>query len=260
MNRYRKSPDHPFPAAYDDCLKVSKYVVQHANELNVRPDSVLVAGDGAGGNIAAAVANEMTSLIRLQILINPALQMMNLATPSYQEKHQLAGITSMEKELTNWMRYGNIDSSLRGAILNNTHVSMHHYHYLSHYLDSSKRIPSHLSNVTSKTTSHNKLSVQDVSDRIDPLILDSRFNPMFTPDVRNSPPAYIITAQYDVLRDEAIMYGERLKENGVSVQSRHYWKGFHGFLLLAGGGWCTYDESQKALADLIAYLHADLLD
>lgn len=73
-NSYRKAPAHPFPAAYCDCLQVTKYVSMNARTLNVDPSFLMVAGDGAGGNLAAAVARKMASKIFLQVLINPALQ------------------------------------------------------------------------------------------------------------------------------------------------------------------------------------------
>jgi acetyl esterase/lipase len=253
---YRKSPQHPFPAAYDDCLSATKYVVQHAKELNVCKDLILLAGDGAGGNLATAVAKEMTHLIKLQILINPALQMVNFATPSYQdfsEESYLPGITSPDKEISNWIRYGDISSDLKPAMANNLHISLHHYRLFSGFVDSRKRLPLHM-NVTNRQTIHNTEHNVSVTSRLDELVLDPRFNTMFVPDVKNVAAAYIITSQYDVLRDEATMYGQRLQENGVKVVFQHYWHGFHGFFLFAGGGWIQLSESQKAMRDLVAYL------
>ncbi|WP_280359160.1 alpha/beta hydrolase [Nocardia otitidiscaviarum] len=51
---YRLPPQHPFPAAYDDCLTVARYIADHAAEFGGGP--MAVAGDSAGGNLAAAVA------------------------------------------------------------------------------------------------------------------------------------------------------------------------------------------------------------
>uniref|UniRef100_A0A0B6ZXF3 Alpha/beta hydrolase fold-3 domain-containing protein n=1 Tax=Arion vulgaris TaxID=1028688 RepID=A0A0B6ZXF3_9EUPU len=258
---YRKSPQHPFPASYNDCLSVTKYIIEHTRELSVCKDLIVLAGDGAGGNLAAAVANKMSSLIKLQILINPALQMVNFATPSYQEcsdEFLLPGITSPDKEISNWMRYGDINSDLKQVMENNLHISLESYDIFSGYVDSKNRLPVHL-NITQKQTIHNLGHNDSVTSQFDRLVLDSRFNPMFTTDLQNVSEVYIITSQYDVLRDEAIMYGQRLQENGVKVTLQHYWHAFHGFFLFAGGGWIELKESQKAMKHLVNYLNTELL-
>ena len=82
---YRLAPEHPFPAAVEDCFAATRYVAEHADELKVR--AIAVGGDSAGGNLAAVVSllarDAGAPAIAFQLLVYPATDQ-RCATPSHE--------------------------------------------------------------------------------------------------------------------------------------------------------------------------------
>lgn len=74
---YRRSPEHKFPAAPDDCYAVLEWAAAEASNLGGRADRIAVAGDSAGGNLAAVIAqiarDKGGPAIARQILIYPVV-------------------------------------------------------------------------------------------------------------------------------------------------------------------------------------------
>ncbi|GAB3422624.1 alpha/beta hydrolase [Haloparvum alkalitolerans] len=73
-------------------------------------------------------------------------------------------------------------------------------------------------------------------------------SPLRADDLSNLPPATVVTAGFDPLRDDGTRYAERLSDAGVSVEHRHYPAMAHGFLSLTD----RVDTAEEAMVDLAA--------
>ncbi|MDO4636648.1 MAG: alpha/beta hydrolase [Lautropia sp.] len=91
---YALAPELPWPQAPHDCIATTRWVLRHAESLGINPTQIGVAGDSAGGNLAAVVALALKTpdptgdpALACQILIYPATDLRSGFTPQYPSLH-----------------------------------------------------------------------------------------------------------------------------------------------------------------------------
>ena len=192
---YRLAPEHPFPAASDDAYAATHWVAENAAAVGGDPTRIAVAGDSAGGNLAAAttlrIRDEGGPALRGQLLIYPGLAYPSPPTPSYIENAEGYGLTR-ESALWFWEQYLGDDSQAA-----NPHAA-----------------------------------------------------PLLAPDLRGLPPALVVTAEYDVLRDEGEQFVERLRTAGVPARLSRYDGVPHRFAEMIG----ILDQAEQASEEMCAWL------
>jgi acetyl esterase len=189
---YRLAPEHPYPAALEDAWTATEWAAERFSPL-------AVAGDSAGGQLAASVAlraRDTDLALALQVLIYPVT---NYAfdTQSYRENTEGPALTAAQ------MRW-----------------------FWGQYL-------------------------QDEARAAEP-----GCSPLQAPDLSGLPPAFVLSAEYDPLRDEAEAYARRLDQAGVPVRLRRYDGLIHGFIRMPA----LIDRADGAIDDVAAAVRSALRD
>ncbi|HXX90759.1 MAG TPA: alpha/beta hydrolase [Acidimicrobiales bacterium] len=96
---YRLAPEHPYPAGLDDCEAVTRWALANTPAFGAPEGSVIVAGESAGGNLAAAVTLRLrdagaTPRLAGQILVYPALDAHGSA---HESRRTFTGLVISEK-------------------------------------------------------------------------------------------------------------------------------------------------------------------
>lgn len=169
---YRLAPEHPYPAACEDCYAATLWMAKNATELNADGNRIAVAGDSAGGNLSTVVAlmarDQGQPDICFQSLLYPTVDAPS-NNASYRDNAEGYMLTA---ETMRWF-----------------------WNQYAAGLDK------------------------------DPLL-----TPLHAESLAGLPPALVITAEYDPLRDEGEAYAQRLKEAGVQTDQVRYDGMIHGFI------------------------------
>ena len=191
---YRLAPETPYPGPFEDCLAAWSWLSAHAGDLGCDCGRVGVAGDSAGGNLAAAVALAARHAERgagaqppvVQALVYPVL------SPAPVASHR---------------------DNATGYLLTTAELEW----FWELYLGTAP------------------------AQRLPPTAA-----PLSAEDLSGAPPAIVLTAGYDPLRDEGLAYAGRLRDAGVRVESLHYPSAIHGSMWMAG----SLAAGRAMLADL----------
>ncbi|KAK3590499.1 hypothetical protein CHS0354_015488 [Potamilus streckersoni] len=231
---YRMSPEHPFPIPLEDCVQSVEYVIQNAALLQVDSKRIAVAGDSAGGNLAAAVSLCLKKKIKLQLLLVPVLQCFNFKTSSFVENAEyFSKTTNNVFQVTFWLNYLGLPPSYQHAFLSNNHTSatLKNSKYAS-YVDQKKWMKDkYVRNpiLMLQSSQSNDFRDKEISKSIEEKILNPLIAPLMADDadLEDLPITYIMTAGYDLIRDDGIMYAHRLMHAGVKTHLSNIPDSFH---------------------------------
>lgn len=183
---YPLAPENPFPRAINAAKEALQWIATHPTELN-SDGRIAIAGENAGGNLAAVLTQEVRENIHpkisFQVLIYPQT---DFTFSSLSQQEYSSGYL-LERDSIEWYKK------------------------------------------------------QYISKNQDPM--DPRISPLYAHDFSSLPPALIITAEYDPMRDEGETYAQKLKSAGVPTELKRYKGMVHGFFQMEG----ILDETRLAI-------------
>uniref|UniRef100_A0A672GCH2 Neutral cholesterol ester hydrolase 1 n=1 Tax=Salarias fasciatus TaxID=181472 RepID=A0A672GCH2_SALFA len=264
---YRLVPEAVFPDQYEDAMAAARAFLSEevCQRYGIDPERTCVSGDSAGGNLAAAVSQGLALddaqkvKFKIQALIYPVLQTLDFHTSSYQQ-NQAVPILHRHIMIRFWLQYLGGDSSLEPVLLANNHSALDE--------------PAVTAAMRSRVSWTALLPPTGRGRRFEPLVqktgtpgvvgrlpalTDVRAAPLLAESevLSRTPKAYVMTCEFDVLRDDGLMYARRLRDAGIDVTNEHLVDGFHGCMvysqlpMLSGVG-------QRSLASYARWLDQNL--
>lgn len=192
---YRLAPEHPFPAAVDDCTAALLHVARAPGEFGVRPRALAVAGDSAGAHVAIGVILGVARAVGATPAVAGAAPMGAPAVPTTATAAPtIAHVALLYPVIDPRCDSASMQQLARGYMLTREGMQWFWQCYL-----------------------------QREADRSDPRVDVS------APDLAGFPPTTVVTAEFDPLRDEGELFARRLAAAGVRVRLERQPGMIHGF-------------------------------
>uniref|UniRef100_A0A8C6V3E8 Arylacetamide deacetylase-like 4 n=1 Tax=Neogobius melanostomus TaxID=47308 RepID=A0A8C6V3E8_9GOBI len=257
---YRLAPEHRFPSQLDDCEAATCHFLSVATtDFGVDPGRVAVGGDSTGANLAAALCQRLAKQDNrhvvfpcAQVLVYPVLQMADFNLPSYQQNHSVP-ILYRARMPFYFLQYLNGDPSLCQDVLDGHHVPNELKPPYMTWLSPSNLPKECLSRGYAEPPQahydgelYHKLK-NGLEHEVSPLLADDDI-------IEKAPATFILTCEYDVARDDGILFRKRLLDMGKKVTWKHMGNGFHGVINFYNQGWLSFPAAAHILEHVINFL------
>ncbi|XP_019495244.1 PREDICTED: arylacetamide deacetylase-like 3 [Hipposideros armiger] len=254
---YRMVPQHKSPTLVKDCIAATIHFLKSLDKYSVDPARVVVAGESAGGGIAAIICQQIMDhpdlpKIRAQILIYAVLQLMDFQLPSSQQNKN---VPLLREDFIFYccLNYLDINSSWRSTILKRAHLPAKVWEKYEKWLGP-ENIPERF-----KKRGYRQVSPAPLNEAAyleTNVVLDVMNSPLIAEDevMSQLPEACIVSCEYDFLRDDSLLYKKRLEDSGVSVTWYHVEDGFHGVFNTLDMGYFQFPSSTKILNAIVDFL------
>ncbi|KAL1776667.1 arylacetamide deacetylase-like 4 [Sigmodon hispidus] len=251
---YRKLPGYHHPVIFKDCLNATIQFLKGLENYGVDPSRVVLCGESIGGWVVTIITqvlvnNPSLPRVRTQVLITPITQAINLRLPSHQQNKNVPFLTR-EIMITSLCQYLAIDLSWKDAMLTGAVIPLDKWKKYRKWL-SYENIPRRFWSQDPQPeflgcfNEAAYLETKHIFDRdISPLLADDKI-------IAQLPEVFLVTCEYDILRDDALLYKKRFEDQGVPVTWYHVEDGFHGCIALFDWKFLSFPCSMKILNSVV---------
>nr|XP_060614783.1 arylacetamide deacetylase-like 3 [Anolis sagrei ordinatus] len=230
---FRLAPEHPFPIPEMDCCIATKHFLKNAEKYGVDPNRIVLYGECGGGTFAAVVCQYLAvrkDLPKLggQILVYPMLQSIDFNLPSYQQYHSVPLLFKKQALKLATLLLTGKEINVEG-IMKNAHLPKHVWMKYRKWVNPDD-IPERFKGrgyVPMERPPFNQELYETIKESLDPM-----YSPLLAEDdvIRRLPKTFLLTCEYDIFRDDGLLFKKRLEDNGVPVTWYHLEDEFHGSL------------------------------
>ncbi|XP_044524614.1 arylacetamide deacetylase-like 3 [Gracilinanus agilis] len=231
---YRKLPEHKYFALFDDCMNATIRFLKNLEIYGVDPSRVIICGDSIGGTGATIICQNLITQpdlpkIRAQVMIYPFIQGCNFQLPSHQQNKNVPMLTR-DLAIFCFFQHLDIHPIWKTAVQNGAHVP-----------------PEIWENFEKRLSVHN-LPKRFIENGFQPMpldpfnenaymetkrILSTTISPLLADNyiIAQLPQTLLVSCEFDIFRDDALLYKKTLEDHGVPVSWHHMEDGFHGILV-----------------------------
>ncbi|KAK9392199.1 arylacetamide deacetylase-like 3 [Crotalus adamanteus] len=256
---YGLAPENLYPSQYIECLKAVVYLMKHSEDYGVDSSRIIISGDSCGANFATRICQLLVDRrdlpkVHAQVLIYPGLQGLDFSLPSYQQNCRSP---LMWKKLIAYLccRYLNKSTSFVNEILKSSHVPKATRLKYQKWLNANN-IPEQFKVRGYREQDHTLSSFNPQFHKEMKEMLSETFSPLLAEDavVCKLPQTFLLTCEFDVLRDDGLLYMKRLIDNGVPVTWSHVENGMHGIMPLFGYGILSFPSAKRTVHDVTDFI------
>ncbi|XP_054857767.1 arylacetamide deacetylase-like 4 [Eublepharis macularius] len=254
---YHLAPESPYPSQFIECYDATVHFMKNSENYGVDPARIILCGDSFGGTLTAYLCQELkyrTDLpkVRAQVLLYPFLQALDFTLPSYQQNRCIPIVP--RRELLKFAAHyldqspSMIDMAIEGNFMPES-LQEKYGKFVDPDNIPQKFRDRNVNPAPPRSSEDNLFNMmkEALERKLSPLLADDSF-------LQGLPETFFLTCEFDVMRDDSLLYKKRLEDNGVLVSWYHLEDAFHSAPFLVDHWFVTFPCAKIGLDSTVNFI------